>query len=57
MSKCTSCEALMMNGVYCHETGCPDAWRDYVRECAECGCNFKPVERYERYCSSDCAIN
>ena len=20
---CTQCEALMINGVYCHETGCP----------------------------------
>jgi hypothetical protein len=24
-NRCDSCEALMINGVYCHETGCPKA--------------------------------
>ena len=38
-NRCNSCEALMINGVYCHEAGCPDAWRDYTSECAECGCD------------------
>lgn len=52
---CDSCEALMINGVYCHETGCPEAWRDYDRECEECGCPYAPEERYQRYCSQHCA--
>ena len=54
---CQSCEALMINGVHCHETGCPDAWRDYRRECAECGCDFRPETREQRYCSPCCAAS
>jgi len=25
---CDGCSPSMINGVLCHETGCPDAWRD-----------------------------
>lgn len=25
---CNSCSPCRINGVLCHETGCPDAWRD-----------------------------
>jgi hypothetical protein len=45
-SKCDQCEAVMINGVFCHETGCPnshktyvparDRWVKFVR-CFECG--------------------
>ena len=52
-TRCNSCEALMINGVYCHETGCPDAWKSYTRECFECGFDFSPEERYQRVCQ-DC---
>lgn len=45
--KCDQCAALMINGIFCHETGCPnmhsrydessDAWiKQY--ECFICGC-------------------
>ena len=51
---CDSCEALMINGIYCHETGCPEAWRDKVLECRECGCEFTPEWRLQRYCSTHC---
>lgn len=43
----------MINGVFCHESGCPEAWRDSVRECAECGDEFHPIDRYQRLCG-DC---
>jgi ATP-dependent protease ClpP protease subunit len=45
--RCNQCEALMINGVFCHETGCPNANARYDREsktwvkqyeCRECGC-------------------
>jgi len=52
---CDSCDALMINGVYCHETGCPDAWKDARRECPWCGATFTPEERYQKFCSEDCA--
>jgi hypothetical protein len=50
---CASCEALRINGVLCHEAGCPDAWKDYTRECFECGCDFQPSSRHQRTCM-DC---
>ena len=44
---CNQCEALMINGVFCHETGCPN-WNSHYdvesgewikqRKCFECGC-------------------
>jgi len=41
--RCDSCEALSINGIRCHETGCPNA----RHECA--GCNaLIPVR--EKYC-------
>lgn len=51
---CQSCEALMINGVLCHEIGCPDAWRDSTRSCKWCGQEFKPDHRDEAYCTDDC---
>jgi len=51
---CQSCEALTINGVLCHESGCPDSWRDYERECVECGCPFIPEEKDQSTCSDDC---
>jgi hypothetical protein len=31
--RCHSCEALRINGVYCHETGCPNSdWRPRVKK-------------------------
>lgn len=32
--RCSCCEALVINGTPCHETGCPNQ----SRECRECGC-------------------
>jgi hypothetical protein len=30
--RCNQCEAAMINGVFCHETGCPNARKKYVAE-------------------------
>ena len=49
---CDSCNVANINGVRCHEHGCPDAWRDYLRECGECGCDYRPEDRYQRLCES-----
>lgn len=35
---CDGCSPCMINGVLCHESGCPDAFRDVPVECWECGC-------------------
>ena len=47
---CDQCEVLNINGTNCHEQGCPEAWKDYTRECYECGCDFTPTEQYEQVC-------
>lgn len=45
--RCDSCEALMIQGVFCHESGCPNTSARYdaetvawvkTRKCFECGC-------------------
>lgn len=46
--RCDSCAALMINGVYCHETGCPNT----PRHCEECG---SPCDPGQRFCSDECA--
>lgn len=48
--QCTSCKAMMN----CHESGCPEAWRDEVRECGWCGTEFKPEERHQLFCDESC---
>ena len=44
--RCDQCEACMINGVFCHETGCPNSSKRYdadsdtwikQRKCFECG--------------------
>lgn len=47
---CNGCNPSIVNGVLCHERGCPDAWRDQSVECCECGCEFFPAERHQRVC-------
>jgi len=52
--RCTSCQLVRINGVVCHETGCSVAWRDYKRECKNCGRSFKPKERNQVCCGVRC---
>ncbi len=44
--RCDQCEAAMINGIFCHEHGCPNACKRYEpagdvwitqRKCPECG--------------------
>lgn len=49
---CDGCSPAVINKVFCHETGCPDAWRDSIKECSKCGCDFRPSERYQKTCDS-----
>ena len=54
---CDGCNPSMINGHLCHEPSCPDAWRDYIRECEWCGSDFEPQTYDQVYCSDDCAEN
>jgi len=52
---CDSCEVLYINGIKCHEQGCPEAWKDYERECKWCGTKFKPEHSRQDFCDESCA--
>lgn len=53
MPKCDQCEQLRINGIVCHEIGCPNAnktwdkerqqWIRYI-ECRECGSEVEEGE-------------
>ena len=51
---CQSCEAATINGVLCHEIGCPDSWKDETRECSWCGLSFTPEDRGQQFCEPEC---
>lgn len=51
---CQSCEVVNINGMNCHETGCPDAWESEQRECRECGRQFTPADPGQRECDGAC---
>lgn len=53
-NQCPDCEALMIDGVYCHELGCPSAWKDKKIECKNCGTIFTPDEKHQKFCSQEC---
>ena len=53
-TQCNSCEVLYINGIKCHEHGCPEAWKDEKRSCKWCGSNFVPESKYQNFCSEDC---
>lgn len=49
--RCDQCEALMINGVFCHETGCPNTRAKYIDgqwvkfyECFHCGFEVREGE-------------
>jgi hypothetical protein len=53
-NRCPDCEILYINGVRCHEHGCPSAWKDEDRECPWCGQYFRPTDPDQKYCSDEC---
>ena len=51
---CNSCELLNINGLNCHETGCPDAWKDYEYDCRWCGSKLVNKEESTKFCDIHC---
>lgn len=45
---CSQCDALAINGVPCHETGCPNA----THKCAGCNAEIPGRARYCEECAS-----
>jgi hypothetical protein len=57
--RCNQCEASMINGVFCHESGCPNTRSRYdaesgewikQRKCFDCGCT---VDADDPCCSDE----
>lgn len=57
---CDGCWSVSINGIACHEHGCPNNWIDlntgepYRTECNFCGSLFVPAVRYQSYCDQIC---
>ena len=45
---CSQCEALVIQGLPCHETGCPNA----MHECSGCNALIPARQRYCKDCAS-----
>jgi len=45
--RCSQCAALVINGIACHEIGCPNA---FPYDCWQCGCEL--VQRKHQVCAS-----
>ena len=52
--RCDQCQIVYINGMRCHEIGCPEAWKDYIIDCPECGTSFVPEEKEQTFCCEDC---
>lgn len=53
---CKSCQVININGIPCHETGCPEAWKHYKRSCKWCGEMFIPERKKQDCCSHSCEV-
>lgn len=52
-SGCDGCNIQVVNGVVCHEQGCPYVFKDRKIECSICGFDFYPEDMFQNICS-DC---
>ena len=50
---CNQCEILNINGINCHETGCPESWREETL-CKWCGSAFIPDNQWQLCCCHTC---
>jgi len=58
--KCDQCEMLSINGVACHETGCPNSRKSWVNgewvmlyECPECGTEHTDTDALAACCAPE----
>ncbi len=55
MSKCPSCDSATVNGIFVHELGCPDSYKEILTKCSWCGQSFEADRLHREFCSEDCA--
>ena len=51
---CDSCQILAINGVACHEQGCPNGHKNKTADCKECGRTFRLKHNGQTLCSNKC---
>jgi hypothetical protein len=51
LNGCNGCSPSVVNGILCHEQGCPDRWRDTSKKCTDCGNDFYPDSRNQVMCT------
>jgi len=50
---CDGCDVVVLQGVLCHESGCPEAWKDRQKRCGICGGEFYGDSKCQAVCE-DC---
>ena len=54
-AKCDQCDALYINGVFCHETGCPNSKLKKCDLCLEYKIIYKcSDDEYDYNCCKEC---
>jgi hypothetical protein len=48
---CDGCSPSRINGVLCHESGCPCSWKDYAKKCIVCERKFYTKSHWVRTCN------
>lgn len=51
--KCDQCQQIRINGIVCHEIGCPNQ----THECRECETQIPLKQRYCESCAEELAYN
>jgi hypothetical protein len=52
--RCPSCQLARIQGIVCHETGCPDRHLFTFTSCLWCGQRCKARRDGRRFCSGSC---
>ena len=55
MSKCDQCDSVTIQGVYTHELGCPNSYKETLVECKWCGQLFEGAMLNQDFCGEDCS--
>lgn len=55
---CNQCEMMTINGISCHEIGCPNHGKSYKLSCLVCGKTIRKNNRSGRrfFCSDICML-
>ena len=56
--KCKSCDSATIQGVFVHEKGCTESYKDTILMCKWCGSEFTPESNEnQEVCSHSCMVS